>query len=149
MALPSLILFIGIAITKQIKSLFGRTVSFKRGAYLIIEHTEALTVIDVNSGNRTRSSKGQEENALEVNLAAAEEIAHQIRLRDIGGIIVIDFIDLADSDNRQTLYDYMTQLMSEDRARHNILPLSKFIALSITGNFCIPLSVTTVFKKCV
>lgn len=125
-------IFDHFAITKQIKSLFGRTVSFKRGAYLIIEPTEALTVIDVNSGNRTRSSQGQEENALAVNLAAAEEIARQIRLRDIGGIIVIDFIDLANAENRQTLYDYMTQLMSEDRARHNILPLSKFCLMQIT-----------------
>lgn len=141
-------IFDHFAITKQIKSLFGRTVSFKRGAYLIIEHTEALTVIDVNSGNRTRSSKGQEENALEVNLAAAEEIAHQIRLRDIGGIIVIDFIDLADSDNRQTLYDYMTQLMSEDRARHNILPLSKFCLMQITRHRVRPAISVDVEETC-
>lgn len=141
-------IFDHFAITKQVKSLFGRTVSFKRGAYLIIEHTEALTVIDVNSGNRTRSSKGQEENALEVNLAAAEEIAHQIRLRDIGGIIVIDFIDLADSDNRQILFDYMTQLMSEDRARHNILPLSKFCLMQITRHRVRPAIAVDVEETC-
>lgn len=141
-------IFDHFSITKQIKSLFGRTVSFKRGAYLIIEHTEALTVIDVNSGNRTRSSKGQEENALEVNLAAAEEIAHQIRLRDIGGIIVIDFIDLAETDNRQILYDYMTQLMSEDRARHNILPLSKFCLMQITRHRVRPAISVDVEETC-
>ncbi|MCX6307895.1 MAG: Rne/Rng family ribonuclease, partial [Bacteroidia bacterium] len=81
-------------VTKQIKSAFGKTVSFKSGAYLIIEHTEALHVIDVNSGNRSKASKGQEDNALDVNLAAAEEVARQLRLRDMGGIIVVDFIDL-------------------------------------------------------
>ncbi len=141
-------IFDHFAVTKQVKSLFGRTVSFKRGAYLIIEHTEALTVIDVNSGNRMRSSQGQEENAMEVNLAAAEEIAHQIRLRDIGGIIVIDFIDLADADNRQKLFDYMVQLMSEDRARHNILPLSKFCLMQITRHRVRPAISVDVEETC-
>ena len=119
-------------ITKQIKSLFGKTVTFKNGAYLIIEHTEALHVIDVNSGNRNRSKLGQEESAFEVNLAAAEEIARQLRLRDMGGIIVIDFIDMNKGEHRNKLYSKMQELMSKDRAKHNILPLSKFGIMQIT-----------------
>ena len=120
------------AVTKQIKSSFGKTVSFKSGAYLIIEHTEALHVIDVNSGNRSKSANGQENNALEVNLSAAEEISRQLRLRDMGGIIVIDYIDMQESENRQKLFDKMRELMSRDRAKHNILPLSKFGLMQIT-----------------
>jgi ribonuclease G len=119
-------------ITKQIKSSFGKTVSFKNGAYLIIEHTEALHVIDVNSGNRSKAGNGQEDNALDVNLAAADEIARQVRLRDMGGIIVVDFIDMHETDNRQKLYDRMRENMVNDRAKHNILPLSKFGLLQMT-----------------
>lgn len=119
-------------ITRQIKSGFGKTVSFKSGAYLIIEHTEALHVIDVNSGNRSKASQDQETNALEVNLRAADEIARQLRLRDMGGIIVVDFIDMTKADHRQQLVEHMKDLMSKDRARHNILPLSKFGLMQIT-----------------
>lgn len=119
-------------VTKQIKSSFGKTVSFKSGAYIIIEHTEALHVIDVNSGNRSKSGANQESNALEVNLRAADEIARQLRLRDMGGIIVIDFIDMNQADHRQALFDHMREVMSNDRARHNILPLSKFGLMQIT-----------------
>ncbi len=119
-------------ITKQVKTSFGKTVSFKSGAYIIIEHTEALHVIDVNSGNRSKSGANQESNALEVNLRAADEIARQLRLRDMGGIIVIDFIDMAQSEHRQALYEHMREVMSNDRARHNILPLSKFGLMQIT-----------------
>ncbi|MEG0948685.1 MAG: Rne/Rng family ribonuclease [Bacteroidales bacterium] len=128
-ALP---IFDNFAITKQVKSSFGKTVSFKSGAYLIIEHTEALHVIDVNSGNRSKSTTGQENNALEVNLSAAEEIARQLRLRDMGGIIVIDYIDMQEPENRQKLFDRMRELMILDRAKHNILPLSKFGLMQIT-----------------
>ena len=119
-------------ITKQLKSAFGKTVSFKNGAYLIIEHTEALHVIDVNSGNRSKVGNGQESNAFEVNLAAADEIARQFRLRDMGGIIVIDFIDMQDADHRQKLFERMRDAMASDRAKHNILPVSKFGLLQIT-----------------
>ena len=119
-------------ITRQIKSSFGKTVSFKSGAYVIIEHTEALHVIDVNSGNRSKAAPDQESNALEVNLRAADEIARQLRLRDMGGIIVIDFIDMNKAEHRQALYDHMRQIMANDRARHNILPLSKFGLMQIT-----------------
>ncbi|MDE5900520.1 MAG: Rne/Rng family ribonuclease [Muribaculaceae bacterium] len=125
-------IFDHFGITRQIKSSFGKTVSFKSGAYIIIEHTEALHVIDVNSGNRARSSADQETNALDVNLRAAEEIARQLRLRDMGGIIVIDFIDMAKVEHRQKLFEYMRELMATDRARHNILPLSKFGLMQIT-----------------
>lgn len=125
-------IFDHFGITRQIKSSFGKTVSFKSGAYIIIEHTEALHVIDVNSGNRARSSADQETNALDVNLRAAEEIARQLRLRDMGGIIVIDFIDMAKVEHRQKLYEYMREQMATDRARHNILPLSKFGLMQIT-----------------
>lgn len=119
-------------ITKQIKSSFGKTVSFRSGAYIIIEHTEALHVIDVNSGNRSKAANDQESNALEVNLRAADEIARQLRLRDMGGIIVIDFIDMAKAEHRQKLYEHMKEIMQGDRARHNILPLSKFGLMQIT-----------------
>ena len=125
-------IFDKFGITKQIKSSFGKTVSFKSGAYIIIESTEALHVIDVNSGNRSRTSTDQESNALNVNLLAADEIARQLRLRDMGGIIVIDFIDMAKSEHRQALYDHMREVMQKDRARHNILPLSKFGLMQIT-----------------
>ena len=119
-------------ITRQIKSSFGKTVSFKSGAYIIIEHTEALHVIDVNSGNRSKAAPDQESNALEVNLRAADEIARQLRLRDMGGIIVIDFIDMNKAEHRQKLYEHMREVMATDRARHNILPLSKFGLMQIT-----------------
>ncbi|MBD5217011.1 MAG: Rne/Rng family ribonuclease [Bacteroidales bacterium] len=125
-------IFDHFCITRQIKSSFGKTVSFKSGAYIIIEHTEALHVIDVNSGNRSKASNDQETNALEVNLRAADEIARQLRLRDMGGIIVIDFIDMNKAEHRQALYDHMRQIMANDRARHNILPLSKFGLMQIT-----------------
>ncbi|MDR1543253.1 MAG: Rne/Rng family ribonuclease [Prevotellaceae bacterium] len=119
-------------ITRQIKLLFGRIVPFKRGAYLIMDQTEAMFVVDVNSGTRTKASQNQEINALEVNLAAAEEIARQLRLRDIGGLVVIDFIDIEKKDNMRLLFEHMQLMMKDDRARHNILPLSKFCLMEIT-----------------
>lgn len=125
-------IFDNFNITKQIKSSFGKTVSFRSGAYLIIEHTEALHVIDVNSGNRSKAASDQESNALEVNMRAADEIARQLRLRDMGGIIVIDFIDMNKSEHRQRLYEHMKEIMANDRARHNILQLSKFGLMQIT-----------------
>jgi len=125
-------IFEKMGILMQIKAAFGKTVSFKQGAYLIIEHTEALHVIDVNSGNRSRSSNDQETNALEVNLSAADEVARQLRLRDMGGIIVVDFIDMHKHENKQKLYDRMKEAMSADKTKHNILPLTKFGILQIT-----------------
>ncbi len=125
-------IFEHFGITKQIKSLFGKTVTIKNGAYLVIEHTEALHVIDINSGNRIRKANDQETNALEVNMQCAEEVARQLRLRDMGGIIVVDFIDMASADNKQKLYDKMKEAMALDRTKHNILPLSKFGIMQIT-----------------
>jgi ribonuclease G len=128
----SLPIFDRFGINKQIKALFGKTVSFKHGAYLIIEHTEALHVIDVNSGNRSRSGNDQEANAQEVNMEAASEIARQLRLRDMGVIIVVDFIDMQSGENKQQLFDKMKEIMSNDRTKHNILPLTKFGLMQIT-----------------
>jgi ribonuclease G len=125
-------IFEHFGIEKQIKASFGKTVSFKNGAYLIIEHTEAFHVIDVNSGNRSKAGVDQETNALEVNLAAADEIARQLRLRDMGGIIVIDFIDMHVNENRQKVFERMKEAMGVDRTKHNILPLSKFCLMQIT-----------------
>ena len=137
-------------------SLFSKYVSLKKGAYLIIEHTEALHVVDVNSGNRAKVDNDQEQTAMDVNLAAAKEIARQLRLRDLGGIviidfidmhkaanrqlllrdmggiIVIDFIDLHKSENRTALVEKMREMMANDRAKHTILPLSKFGLMQIT-----------------
>lgn len=135
-------------IEKQIKSLFGKTVSVKSGAYLIIEHTEALHVIDVNSGNRSKSDSNQESNALEVNLAAAEEISRQLRLRDMGGIIVIDFIDMHSNEHKQLLYDKMKELMSKDRTKNHILPLSKFGLMQITRQRVRPEMSIDTMEKC-
>jgi ribonuclease G len=125
-------IFEHFGIEKQIKASFGKTVSFKNGAYLIVEHTEAFHVIDVNSGNRAKSGVDQETNALDVNLAACDEIARQLRLRDMGGIIVIDFIDMHSQNNRLKVYEYMKEVMANDRTKHNILPLSKFCLMQIT-----------------
>jgi len=119
-------------IEKQINSLFGRIVNLKTGAYLIIEQTEALTSIDVNSGNRNITSQSQETNALEVNLLAAEEIARQLRLRDIGGIIVVDFIDMYLQENKDKVYTKMKELLAKDKTRTSLLPLSKFNLMEIT-----------------
>ncbi len=119
-------------VERQIKSSFGRTVSMQKGAYLIIEHTEALHVIDVNSGNRSNKSKTQEETAMEVNLIASTEIARQLRLRDMGGIIVVDFIDLTKRENRKKLFDHFCGEMAKDRTKHKILPPSKFGLIQIT-----------------
>ena len=118
-------------ITKQVKSSFGKTVNLNSGAYLIIEHTEALHVIDVNSGFKSVSNN-QEENALQTNLEAAEEIARQLRLRDIGGIIVVDFIDMKLPENRKKVQEALENYMKTDRARHTVLPISKFGLLQAT-----------------
>lgn len=135
-------------ITKQVKSLFGKTVTFKNGAYLIIEHTEALHVIDVNSGNRNKSKLSQEESAFDVNVAAAEEIARQLRLRDMGGIIVIDFIDMSNGEHRNKLLSKMQEFMAQDRAKHNILPLSKFGLMQITRQRVRPEMEVTTSEVC-
>lgn len=124
-------IFDSFGITKQVKAAFGKTVNLNSGAYLIIEHTEALHVIDVNSGYKSVSNN-QEQNALETNLEAAEEIARQLRLRDIGGIIVVDFIDMKFPENKRLLMESMEKFMQNDRAKHAVLPISKFGLMQIT-----------------
>lgn len=141
-------IFDNFNVTKQIKSGFGKTVNYKHGAYLIIEHTEALHVVDVNSGNRSHSDNGQEANALDVNLGAADELARQLRLRDMGGIIVVDFIDMNLAEDRQLLYERMCKNMQKDRARHNILPLSKFGLMQITRQRVRPAMDVNVEETC-
>lgn len=135
-------------VARQIKGAFGKIVTIKNGIYIFIEQTEAMCVIDVNSGNRIKSSNSQEENALQVNMAAAEEIARQMRLRDIGGIIVVDFIDMNEAANRTALYKRMSELMAPDRARHNILPLSKFGLMQITRQRVRPITNIDILEKC-
>jgi len=137
-------IFDHFAITKQIKTSFGRTVNMPNGSYLIIEKTEALHVIDVNSGNRSIGEGTQEKNALNTNIEAAKEIARQLRLRDIGGIIVIDFIDMKVADHKQELYQAMKTFMEGDRATHTLLPLSRFNIMQITRERVRPeISITT------
>jgi len=124
-------IFEQFGVTKQVKSSFGKTVNLPSGAYLIIEHTEALHVIDVNSGYKSVSNN-QEENAVDTNIEACEEIARQLRLRDIGGIIVVDFIDMKNPDNKRRLQEAMEEFMRTDRAKHAVLPISKFGLMQIT-----------------
>ncbi|MDT0538419.1 MULTISPECIES: ribonuclease E/G [Croceitalea] len=125
-------IFEKFGIERQIKTSFGKTATMSKGAYLVIEHTEALHVIDVNSGNRSNKAKNQEDTALEVNMLAAAEIARQLRLRDMGGIIVVDFIDMTRGDHRRKLFDFLRDEMKDDRAKHKILPPSKFGLVQIT-----------------
>ena len=140
-------IFDNFDVTKQIKSSFGKTINYGHGCYLIIEHTEAMHVVDVNSGNRTKE-KAQEQNALDTNLGAADELARQLRLRDMGGIIVVDFIDMNLAEDRQMLYERMCKNMQKDRARHNILPLSKFGLMQITRQRVRPVMDVDVDETC-
>lgn len=141
-------IFDNFNVTKQIKSGFGKTVNYAHGAYLIIEHTEAMHVVDVNSGNRSKNQNGQEATALDTNLGAADELARQLRLRDMGGIIVVDFIDMNLAEDRQMLYERMCKNMQKDRARHNILPLSKFGLMQITRQRVRPAIDVNVEESC-
>ena len=137
-------LFEAYGIEKQLKSLFGKTVTLKGGGYLVIEHTEALHVIDVNSGTKSNSEEDQETTALMVNIEAAKEIARQLRIRDMGGIIVIDFIDMRKTENKKKLYKVIKDEMKDDRSKFTILPLSKFGLMQITRQRVRPeLSITT------
>ncbi|MCB0738384.1 MAG: Rne/Rng family ribonuclease [Bacteroidetes bacterium] len=125
-------IFGDLGIAKQTQNLLGKIVNIGGGAYLVIEHTEAMHVIDVNSGSKRQKNDSQEESALRTNLAAAEEISRQLRLRDMGGLIIIDFIDMRSVENRRTLQNAMINFMADDRAKHTILPLSKFGLMQIT-----------------
>ncbi len=134
-------------ITRQIKTGLGRVVGFRHGGYLIIDRTEALFSIDVNSGSK-KLYEDQEENAFQFNMLAAEELVHQLRLRDIGGIIIVDFIDMDSKDHQQQLYDYVRKLMGNDRAKHNVLPLSKFGLMQITRQRVRPAVEVEVMEVC-
>lgn len=135
-------------VDKQIMNAFGKTVSIKSGIYLIVEHTEAMHVIDVNSGHRSRKESSQEENALAVNLEAATEIARQLRLRDMGGIIVVDFIDMHESKNRRQLFQKLKEEMGKDHSKHTILPPSKFGLVQITRQRVRPEQQVEVLEEC-
>lgn len=134
-------------VTRQIKSSFGKVVPMKQGTYLVIETTEALNVIDVNSGIRAKTTD-QEENTYEVNRFAAEEIARQLRLRDMGGIIIVDFIDMESGEHRNNLHKYMQELMESDRAKHNVLPLTKFGLMQITRQRIRPVTQINTEETC-
>ncbi len=140
-------IFDSFGVTKQIKASFGKTATMSSGAYLVIEHTEAMHVIDVNSGHKIHSND-QETNTLAVNMEAAEEIARQLRLRDIGGIIIVDFIDMRNPENRRKLFNAMKEFMKKDRAQHTILPLSKFGLLQITRQRARPEVNINTAEKC-
>lgn len=134
-------------VTRQIKSSFGKIVPMRQGAYLVIESTEALNVIDVNSGTRAKTNN-QEDNVFEVNKIAAEEIARQLRLRDMGGIIIVDFIDMDNVEHRNELFKFMKELMDEDRAKHSLLPLTKFGLMQITRQRIRPVTEINTTEKC-
>lgn len=121
-------------VEKQLKQSFGKHVNIpsSKGAYLVIEHTEALHVVDVNSGPNIASAATNKDHALNVNKMAATEIARQLRLRDMGGIIVVDFIDMTNPDHRRQLYEHLKEEMKRDKARHKILPPSKFGLIQMT-----------------
>lgn len=134
-------------VTRQIKSSFGKVVPIKQGAYLVIEHTEALHVVDVNSGTRSKN-KEQEQNTFDVNCNAAEEIARQMRLRDMGGIIIVDFIDMNTQEHKAALLKYMQDLMASDKAKHNVLPLTKFGLMQITRQRVRPATEINTLEVC-
>jgi len=141
-------LFEKYGVHKQIKASFGKQVMLKSGAYLIIEHTEAMHVIDVNSGNRKGGVKNQEENALKTNLECAEEIARILKLRDMGGIICVDFIDMQKRENQKKLFESFKEFMKNDKAKHNILPPSRFGVVEITRQRVRPVTDITTSEKC-
>ena len=141
-------IFEQFGVSRDIRRAFGRIVTIRSGVYLYIEHTEAMHVIDVNSGNHIKAGQGQEDTALQVNIESAKEIARQLRLRDMGGIVIVDFVDLAKAENRKQLYDVMCEEMSRDKARHTILPLSKFGLMQITRQRVRPAVEVNVQEKC-
>ena len=141
-------IFDQFGVQRDIRRMFGRIVTIRSGVYLYIEHTEAMHVIDVNSGNHIKAGSGQEDTALQVNIESGLEIARQMRLRDMGGIVIVDFIDLAKAENRKKLFDVMTEAMRADKARHTILPLSKFGLMQITRQRVRPVMEVDVQEKC-
>ncbi len=141
-------IFEQFGIQRDIRRAFGKIVTIRSGVYLYIEHTEAMHVIDVNSGNHIKAGTGQEDTALQVNIESAKEIARQLRLRDMGGIVIVDFVDMNKAENRKKLFDVMTEEMRRDKARHTILPLSKFGLMQITRQRVRPAMEVDVQEKC-
>ena len=141
-------IFEQFGVQRDIRRAFGRIVTIRSGVYLYIEHTEAMHVIDVNSGNHIKAGTGQEDTALQVNIESAKEIARQLRLRDMGGIVIVDFVDMAKAEHRRELYEVMTEEMKKDKARHTILPLSKFGLMQITRQRVRPAVEVDVQEKC-
>lgn len=141
-------IFEQFGIQRDIRRAFGKIVTIRSGIYLYIEHTEAMHVIDVNSGNHVKSGTGQEDTALQVNIESAREIARQLRLRDMGGIIIIDFVDMQKAEHRNELFKFMSEEMKRDKARHTILPLSKFGLMQITRQRVRPAVEVDVQEKC-
>ncbi len=141
-------IFEQFGVQRDIRRMFGRIVTIRSGVYLYIEHTEAMHVIDVNSGNHIKAGSGQEDTALQVNIESGKEIARQLRLRDMGGIVIIDFVDMDKAENRKKLYDVMQEEMRRDKARHTILPLSKFGLMQITRQRVRPAMEVDVQEKC-
>lgn len=141
-------IFESFGVQRDIRRAFGRIVTIRSGVYIYVEHTEAMHVIDVNSGNHIKAGSGQEDTALQVNIESGREIARQMRLRDMGGIIIIDFVDMAKAENRKILFDVMTEEMQRDKARHTILPLSKFGLMQITRQRVRPAVEVDVQEKC-
>ena len=141
-------IFEQFGVQRDILRAFGRIVTIRSGVYLYIEHTEAMHVIDVNSGNHIKAGTGQEDTALQVNIESGKEIARQLRLRDMGGIVIVDFVDMDKAENRKKLFDVMTEEMKRDKARHTILPLSKFGLMQITRQRVRPAMEVDVQEKC-
>ncbi len=141
-------IFEQFGVQRDIRRAFGKIVTIRSGVYLYIEHTEAMHVIDVNSGNHIKAGSGQEDTALQVNKESAREIARQLRLRDMGGIIIIDFVDMQRAEHRKELFDFMCDEMRKDKSRHTILPLSKFGLMQITRQRVRPVVEMDVQEKC-
>ncbi len=141
-------IFEQFGVQRDIRRAFGRIVTIRSGIYLYIEHTEAMHVIDVNSGNHIKAGTGQEDTALQVNIESAKEIARQLRLRDMGGIVIVDFVDMQKADHRRQLFEVMSEEMKKDKARHTILPLSKFGLMQITRQRVRPAIEVDVQEKC-
>jgi ribonuclease G len=141
-------IFDQFGISRDIRRAFGKIVTIRSGVYLYIEHTEAMHVIDVNSGNHIKAGTGQEDTALQVNIESAKEIARQLRLRDMGGIVIVDFIDMAKPEHRNDLYKLMRDLMATDRAKHNVLPLTKFGLMQLTRQRIRPVTEINTTEKC-
>ncbi len=141
-------IFEQFGVQREIRRAFGKIVTIRSGIYLYVEHTEAMHVIDVNSGNHIKAGTGQEDTALQVNIESAKEIARQLRLRDMGGIVIVDFVDMQKAEHRKQLYDVMCDEMKKDKARHTVLPLSKFGLMQITRQRVRPAIEVDVQEKC-